>query len=186
MIPRWSYLIKPYGKEYNNTKTIADEEFVINTSIEDATFVNRLGVVCAVPSGGQIPLGSLVVVHHNVFRTYLDMRGEKRKSNEYFRDGQYLVNPNRIYLYADEDRWKTVPGYCFVSPVDYIQDSEIYRSDKEKEEHVGLLKYGNIEGVNENQTIGFTKNSEYEFVIDNEKLYRMRNSDICIKFNEDG
>lgn len=181
MNPRWDYLIKPYGKEYNNTKTIANQEFVINTSIEDATFVNRLGVVCAVPSGGQIPVGSLVVVHHNVFRTYLDMKGNKRKSNEFFRDDYYLVNPNKIYLYADENGWKNTEGYCFVSPIDYIQDSEIYRSDKEKEEHVGLITYGDIPGVGQEEMIGFTKNSEYEFEIDGEKLYRMRNSDICIK-----
>lgn len=183
MNPRWDYLITPYGKAYNNTKSIANKDFVINTSIEDATFVNRLGLVCAVPNGGQIPVGSLVVVHHNVFRTYLDMKGNKRKSNEFFRDQYYLVDPSKIYLYADEESWKTTDGYCFISPVDYIQDSQIYRSDKEKEEHVGIIKYGSIPNVKENQTVGFTKNSEYEFEIDGEKLYRMKNSDICIKFN---
>lgn len=183
MNPRWDYLITPYGKAYNNTKSIANKDFVINTSIEDATFVNRLGLVCAVPNGGQIPVGSLVVVHHNVFRTYLDMKGNKRKSNEFFRDQYYLVDPSKIYLYADEQSWKTTDGYCFVSPVDYIQDSQIYRSDKEKEEHVGIIKYGSIPNVKKNQTVGFTKNSEYEFEIDGEKLYRMKNSDICIKFN---
>ena len=118
MTPRWDYLIKPYGKQYNNTKKIANLEFTVNTSIEDATFVNRLGIVCAVPNGGQIPLDSIVVVHHNVFRTYLDMKGRKRKSNEYFRDEQYLVNPNRIYMYNEGDGWKTTEEYCFINPID--------------------------------------------------------------------
>lgn len=183
MTPRWDYLITPYGKEYNNTKTIANKEFIVNTTIEDAAFVNRLGVVSAVPSGGQIPLGSLVVVHHNVFRTYLDMRGEKRKSNEYFRDNQYLVNPSKIYMYADGDKWKTTEDYCFISPVDYMQNSEIYRSDKQKEEHVGVVRHGKIKNVDIGDMIGFTKNSEYQFNIQGEKLYRMKNNDICIKFN---
>jgi hypothetical protein len=49
---------KATRKEYNNTKTIANQEFTINTSIEDASYVNRMGVVCAVPKGGEIPLGS--------------------------------------------------------------------------------------------------------------------------------
>lgn len=181
MTSRWDYLIKPYGKEYKNTKTIANLEFTVNTSIEDATFVNRLGIVCAVPNGGQVPQGSLVVVHHNVFRTYLDMKGNKRKSNEYFRDGQYLVSPSKIYMYNNGDGWKTTEEYCFVSPVDYIQDSELYRSDKEKEQHVGIIKHGNIKSVSEGDMIGFTKNSEYEFNIEGEKIYRMKNSDICIK-----
>ena len=183
MTPRWDYLIKPYGKQYNNTKKIANLEFTVNTSIEDATFVNRLGIVCAVPNGGQIPLDSIVVVHHNVFRTYLDMKGRKRKSNEYFRDEQYLVNPNRIYMYNEGDGWKTTEEYCFINPIDYIQDGDLYRSDKEKEEHVGIVKHGRIKNVLEGDLIAFTKNSEYEFNIDGEKIYRMKNNDICIKFN---
>lgn len=183
MTPRWDYLIKPYGQTYNNTKKIANLEFIVNTSIEDATFVNRLGIVCAVPNGGQIPLDSIVVVHHNVFRTYLDMKGRKRKSNEYFRDEQYLVNPNRIYMYNEGDGWKTTEEYCFINPIDYIQDGDLYRSDKQKEEHVGTVKHGKIKNVLEGDLIAFTKNSEYEFNIDGEKIYRMKNNDICIKFN---
>ena len=181
MNPRWDYLITPYGQEYNNIRQIEGIDLIVNTSIEDATFVNRLGIVCAVPNGGQIPVDSIVVVHHNVFRTYLDMKGNKRKSNEYFRDGYYLVNPNKIYMYNDGESWKTTEEYCFISPVDYIQDGEFYRSDKEKEDHVGIVRHGNIKGVDKNDMIGFTKNSEYEFNIDGEKVYRMKNSDICIK-----
>jgi len=183
MTPRWDYLITPYGKEKKKKKKIANHNFIINTTIENAAFVNRLGVVYAAPNGGRIPEGSIVVVHHNVFRTYLDMKGEKRKSNEYFRDGQYLVNPNKIYMYNDGKGWKTTEGYCFITPVDYIQDSVLYRSDKEKEEHVGIVKHANTDLFQENDMIGFTKNSEYEFEIDGEKLYRMKNNDICIKFN---
>ena len=179
MNPRWDYLIKPLGKEYNNTKKIANEEFTINTSIEDASYVNRLGVVCAVPSGGEIPVGSTVVVHHNVFRTYLDMKGNKRKSNEYFRDKDYLVSPEKIYMYDNGNGWKTTEGYCFVSPVDYTQDDEIYRSDKQKEEHVGVIVNSSI--YSEGTKIGFTRNSEYQFTIDDKKIYRMKDSDICIK-----
>jgi len=181
MKPRWDYLIKPLGKEYNNTKKIAGESFVVNTSLEDATFVNRLGVVCAVPNGGQVPVGSIVVVHHNVFRTYLDMKGNKRKSNEYFRDDEYLVSPERIYMYKDDEGWKTTKDYCFISPVDYNQDSEIYRSDKKEEEHVGVVKHSSI--FEKGEKVGFTRNSEYEFTIDDERFYRMKHNDICIKFN---
>ena len=183
MTPRWDYLIMPCGEKYNNTKKIANKDFIVNTSIESAAFVNRLGIVCAVPSGGQIPLGSMVVVHHNVFRTYLDMKGNKRKSNEFFRDNEYLVDPSKIYLYYENDVWKTTDGYCFISPIDYVQDQEIYRSDKQKEEHVGFLSYGVIPEVSKGDKVGFTKNSEYEFNIEGKKLYRMRNSDICIKLD---
>lgn len=178
MKPRWNYLIKPCGETYNNKKKIADKDFIVNTSIEDASFVNRLGHVCAAPKGGQIPVGSIVVVHHNVFRTYLDMKGRKRKSNEYFRDNQYLVDPDKIYMYDNGEGWKTTKEYCFISPIEYIQDDKIYRSDKQKEEHVGIVKHSSI--YPEGTKVGFSRNSEYEFTIDDKKVYRMKNTDICL------
>ena len=182
MTPRWNYLITPYGSEYNNQKEIAGKSLIVNTSIEDARYVNRLGVVCAVPSTGSNGpgVGDIVVLHHNVFRTYFDMKGNQRKSNEFFRDDYYLVSPDRIYMYNDGEDWKCTEGYCFVSPVDYIQSGDLYRTEEKEEEHVGLIR--NSSTFKEGTRVGFTKNSEYEFEIDNEKVYRMRESDICLKF----
>lgn len=184
MNPRYGYLIEPLGSEYNNTKKIAGVDLVVNTTIEDASFVNRIGVVIGTPENSEIKVGDLVVVHHNVFRTYLNMKGNKTKSNEYFRDGMYIVNPERIYLYKRKDDWKAVETYCFVLPVDYTQDSAILR-DKKKEDHVGLIevsnKYLESKGIVKGTKIGFTKNSEYEFNIEGKKLYRMQTRDICLK-----
>ena len=77
---------------------------------------NRLGVVCAVPSTGSNGpgVGDIVVLHHNVFRTYFDMKGNQRKSNEYFRDDYYLVSPDRIYMYNDGENWKCTEGYSLL------------------------------------------------------------------------
>ena len=182
MNPRWSYLITPYGNEYKNQKEIAGKKLIINTTIEDAKFVNRLGVVCAVPINGSNgpQVGDIVVVHHNVFRTYYDMKGKQRKSNEYFRDGQYLVSPERIYMYHDGKDWKCTEGYCFVTPVDYIQSGDLYRTEEKEEEHVGLVRNSSI--YEQGTRVGFTKNSEYQFDIEDEKVYRMRESDLCILF----
>jgi hypothetical protein len=180
MTPRWKYLISPQGEEYNNHKDFAGESFIVNTSIEDAKYVNRVGVVKASPLDSEIPIGSLVIVHHNVFRTYLDIKGNKRKSNEYFRDGLYLVDDSRIYMYNDGSGWKCTKEYVFVSPVNYIQDDEIHRSDKKEEEHVGVIVHGSI--YHKGTRVGFTKNSEYEFEIEDNKMYRMQVKDICLKF----
>lgn len=181
MKPRWDYLIKPQGKEYNNTKKIAGLDFVVNATIEDAKFVNRLGIVCASPKESEIKKGSVVVVHHNVFRTYLDMKGNKRKSNEYFRDDLYLVPEERIYMYDDGSGWKPTKDFCFISPIEYNQDGFLYRSDKQEEEHVGIINYIKDDSLKINDKIGFTKNSEYQFTIDKKKLYRMTKKDICAK-----
>ena len=49
MIPRYHYLIKPVGSEYNNTKIIGGVELTVNATIENAKFVNRIGEVISVP-----------------------------------------------------------------------------------------------------------------------------------------
>ena len=38
-------------------------------------------------------------------------------------------------------------------------------------------------GVKEGNKVNFTKDSEYEFIINDEKLYRMRVNDICTILN---
>lgn len=187
MNPRYGYLIEPLGSEYNNTKNISGVDFVVNTTIEDASFVNRIGVVKGIPTNiedNELQVGDIVVVHHNVFRTYLNMKGQKTKSNEYFRSGSYIVSLERIYLYKRKNDWKALKSYCFVLPVDYSQDSVILRS-KEKEDHVGLIEVSNTylqsKGIYKGSKIGFTKNSEYEFDIEGKKLYRMQTRDICLE-----
>ena len=186
MKPRYGYLISPSGSEYNNTKKIGGVDFVVNTTIEDASFVNRVGIMMQSMSG-DIPEGSEVIVHHNVFRTYRDMKGRKRKSNEYFRDNAYLVDPGRVYLYKLNGEWRSANDWCFVRPIDYIQDSEILRTDKEQK-HTGVVVYSNPNlealGIKSGTMVGFTKNSEYGFDIDGQKLYRMQTSDICLIVNE--
>ena len=39
-------------------------------------------------------------------------------------------------------------------------------------------------GIKAGTKVGFTKNSEYGFDIDGEKLYRMQTNDICLIVNE--
>ena len=40
--------------------------------------------------------------------------------------------------------------------------------------------------MNEGSLVGFSPSSEYEFVIDNDRLYRMRTNDITIKYEYKG
>lgn len=188
MKPRYHYLIKPVGSEYNNTKVVGGVELTVNATIENAKYVNRIGEVISVPDGSdELQVGDIVVVHHNVFRTYLDMKGRKRKSNEYFRDENYLVPIDRIYLYKRDGKWRSLNHFCFVRPVAHVDDSELI-SGKKLEDHTGEVVYTNDylenKGVSEGSNIGFTKNSEYEFEIEGEKLYRMQTQDICLTITE--
>ena len=52
----------------------------------------------------------------------------------------------------------------------------------------GILKYKDpkLQNVKENDLIGFTPNSEYEFVVNNMKLYRVPTNSITIKYEYEG
>jgi co-chaperonin GroES (HSP10) len=183
--PRHAYLIEPVGGEYRNTKSLAGSDIVVNTSIEDAKYVNRLGVVLEVPINHRenIKVGDLVIVHHNVFRTHLNMRGTKTKSNEFFRANTYLVTTDRIFLYGSHKKWSTVNDFCFIRPSLKDQDRS-YTQVEKLQENTGTVYFGNetltSADILVGDKVGFTRNSEYEFEIDGESLYRMQNRDICL------
>ena len=184
----YDFIVKPVGEKYNNTVRIGDKDLVVNTKIENWKFVNRLAEVIETPLAlnSNIEKGNLVVIHQNVFRTFYDMRGEKKKSRSYFKDDYYFCAVDQIYLYKRNGVWKSFMDRCFVSP---IKETSFLTSQKEKE-LIGILKYGNKSleesGIVSGDLIGFTPNSEFEFTIDGEKLYCMKSNDIVIKYEYKG
>ena len=83
------FIAKPVnGKRYDNTKEIGGIDFIVSTSEEDHKFSNRFAEVVETPSGyeGPIKKGDTLVVHHNVFKFYNDMRGRERSSHNFVKD----------------------------------------------------------------------------------------------------
>ena len=50
---------------------------------------------------------------------------------------------------------------------------------------MGIIEYAD-KGFNKGDLVGFTPNSEYEFVIDGQKLYRVLSKFITIKYEYQG
>ncbi len=72
-------------------------------------------------------------------------------------------------------------GFCFVKP---IKSTDKFSQDLEKP-LVGIVKYS--DGLHDvGDLVGFTPNSEYEFVIDSERLYRVYSKFITIKYEYQG
>ena len=180
------FLIKPKGGEYNNEIEIAGEKIIINSTVENHSHVNRFAEViqCPYTYKGNIKPGDTLIVHHNIFRIYYDMRGRPRKSPNYFKNGIYFIDAYQFYLYHDCEQWNSVGEYCFVKPIE-IENSYLYEEGVET--NTGIIKYSNNTlnklGVKKGDKVNFTKDSEYEFEINNEKLYRMRAIDICTVLN---
>lgn len=185
----YKFIVSPIGDNYLNSKKVDGGEVIVNTSLESHKHVNREAKVISVPIyyKGEIKPGDVILIHHNILRIYYDMKGRQTKSPEYFRDDLYLVDIERIYMYKQDGKWNPNLNYCFVSPIENLQDDILYDVNKEQK-HTGVLVYPSKRQVEENNLssgdlIGFTKNSEYEFNVDGKKLYRMYDRDIVLKFN---
>jgi len=179
----YNFVVTPHGERYNNTKDVDGSELILNTEIYSHQFVNRLAKVISVPIIGQTDIkpGDIVVVHHNVFRRWNDVRGREKNSKSYFDENTYIIDFDQIFLYKTKDKWLAPKGYCFVKP---IKSVDKFNTDVEKP-LVGIVKYSDGT-VNVNDLVGFRPSSEYEFIIDGQRLYRVFSHFITIKYEYQG
>jgi|TARA_B110000503_G_scaffold142667_1_gene240277 hypothetical protein len=180
-----SFIIKPSnGRRYDNIKDIGGMDFIVSSSKEDHMVSNRFAEVVETPIeyDGPIKRGDVLVVHHNVFKFYNDMRGRERSSHNFVRDDTFLISDEQFFLFYDGEQWKTTGKYCFIKPSP-VKDYYITKPGSE-EPLVGKIKYITDEllshGLSEGDEIAFTPESEYEFNIEGEKLYRVNSNNICI------
>jgi hypothetical protein len=183
MTSPFDFIVKPLGDRYSNIKKIEDKELLLNTEISNHEFVNRVGVVKSVPSAfkTEIEVGDNVIVHHNVFRRMYDVKGREKNSRSFLDENNYLVQPDQVYAYKRFWQWKPVEGYCFVQP---IKTDCKYSVDPEKP-LTGIVFYGD-EQLKKGDVIGFSPGDEYEFVIENTRLYRVMKKFITIKYEREG
>lgn len=180
----YRFIVKPLTNRYDNIRQINDRQLIINTSIEDHRFVSKKAVVVSTPAAFKtnISKGDEVYVHHNVFRRYYDMRGVEKNSSTFFKEDMYFVSPEQIYMY----NLKPHLDYCFVKPLRETNDLV----NKKEKEHFGILKYSNKSlerlGLNPGALITFAPYSEFEFIIEGERLYCMKSNDIVLTHEYEG
>jgi len=174
----YSFIVKPFEDRYNNTKKVNDKELIINSSIENHIFVSKKAVVVSTPAAytTEIKVGDEVYIHHNVFRRWYDQKGRERNSSTYFKDDMCFCSPEQIYMY----NLKPHLDYCFIKPVLNTH----FLENRKEQPNVGVVKYTNNTlkalGITPGTLITFTPNSEFEFIIDGERLYCMKSNDIAL------
>jgi len=179
----YNFVVTPVKSRYNNKKSVNGRELILNTEIFNHKQVSREAIVKSIPTVGDtdIQVGDTVIIHHNVFRKWHDQQGVERNSKSYFNENTYLVNSDQIFLYKNKSKWKPQKGFCFVAP---IKSTNKLSLNKEQP-LVGVVKY--TDGtVKEGDLVGFTPNSEYEFIIEGKKLYRVYSKFITIKYEYQG
>ena len=174
----YHFIIKPLDKRYENIKSVGDKELIINSSIENHIFVSKKAVVVSTPAAykTKIKIGDEVYIHHNILRRYYDVRGVEKNSGTFFKDDLYFCAPEQIYMYNTKPHL----DYCFVKPI----KNKSFLSNRKEQPNVGIVKYTNntLEalGITPGTLITFTPNSEFEFIIDGERLYCMKSNDIAL------
>ena len=171
---------------YNNKVDVDGSELIINTEIteRDYQFVNRIGKVVATPIAIQTPIraGDDIIVHHNVFRQYYDMKNRLKQSSNYISENQFQVQLDQIFGYRRDKKWEAAPGYCFVTPI--LEDDKW--STETYKKLMGEVKISNnyLEslGITLGTIVGFKPDSEYEFDIEGQLLYRILSNNITIDY----
>ena len=179
----YNFVVKPKGERYNNTKKLDGGELILNTEIFNHQYVNREAIVISTPLIGDTDIkpGDTVIVHHNVFRRWHNQHGEEKNSRSYFNEDTYFINHDQIFLYKRNEKWIAPKGYCFIIPLKAVDQFNI-ESEKPLQ---GIVKYSDGT-VKVNDLVGFRPSSEYEFIVDSERLYRVLSKFITIKYEYQG
>jgi len=178
------FIVKPLNDRYDNTRRVADTDLIINSGIEDHRFISKKAVVVSTPAAytTKINIGDELYIHHNIFRRWYDQKGKERNSSTHFKDDFYFVSPEQIYMY----NLKTHLDYCFIKP---LKNQSVLENRKEQP-NVGIVKYSNksLEAlkITPGTLITFTPNSEFEFIIEGERLYCMKSNDIALTHEYQG
>lgn len=163
-----SFIVTPLNDtRYNHT---SESGIVLSVSQEDHTTTNRMATIVSLPlnyTGGAV-VGDILLVHHNTFRKYYAMNGKEKSGPAHFRDNLYFIFADQYYMYQHDGIWHAPSPYIFVKPTD--------------DKLVGIVKYTNSDSsVNVGDRVLFEPESEYEFKVDGETLYRMFNRNMVVK-----
>tara|TARA_R110000824_G_scaffold363892_1_gene552212 strand:- start:6 stop:572 length:567 start_codon:yes stop_codon:yes gene_type:complete len=180
------FIVKPKNdRRYDSTKNIGGIDFITSTSKEDHTSSNRYAIVVETPTNykGPITAGDTLLVHHNVFKYYNDMKGKERSGKSFFKDDLFFIDNEQFFMYKKNKKWEAHSKYCMIKPVEK-KDNNYLKTHETEEPLVGIVKYPNkyliSKGINKGDKVSFQPNSEYEFNVDGEKLYRMFDSNITL------
>lgn len=173
-------------RRYNNDVDVDGKQLIINTEVteRDAEFVNREATVLAIPTAYDTPVlpGDKVLVHHNVFRRWYDMKEKERNCSAYLDENQAKVFFDQVFAYKRDDEWLGFPGFCFVEP--FIEETKW--GSKGESYLKGILRikdyYLDHLGISNGSVVGFTPESEYAFYVGDKLLYRIYSNQITINY----
>jgi hypothetical protein len=109
--------------------------------------------------------------------------GRREAVNRFLFDDIFTIDPDQYYMYKHDGEWICDGKSSFVRPVE--ADNSLINKGSKYEPLVGKVIYPSPYlksiGIKNGDNISFAPNSEYEFKIDGETLYRIYNSHLIAK-----
>ena len=96
-----SFIVRPVkGRRYDNIKDIGGIDFITSVSKEDHKASNRHAEVVSTPLNysGDIKKGDILLVHHNVFKFYFDMKGREKSGKSFFKDDLFFIDNDQFFF----------------------------------------------------------------------------------------
>lgn len=184
------YVLVEVDQVYNNFIDLGGgKKLQINNSIDDVETINRVGKIISSPSYMNCSEGDYLLFHHNICRQSW-LKGRLRVSNFCVKDNIYYVPATEAMMIkrGDHEDWEALDPFVFVRPIEAeIKDlpngakiiEENYKGRKNLQ---GIVEYPNkgllSQGVKRGDHIWFQQDSEHEYKIRGEVLYKMRTDDI--------
>ena len=184
------YIIIKTERTYNNTEKLNGIDITVNVDIDDVKSINRKATVVCAPKGTNLFKGEEVIVHHNIMRETIHTDGTLDKGHFYISDNYYWLPVSEAIMKKNSNgEWETLLDFVFIRPVkEEVEDVGnglflVNRSYKGRKENKAVLAITNknLKGVEVGDNIIFSYNSEHEFLIDGELLYKCRIEDILAK-----
>jgi len=188
-----NYVIVELKDAYSNEEEISTgDSFIVNSTIEDVNYVNRIAEVLVAPDFTVLQKGDEVITHHNIFRLRNDVNGNIAQSNYHLDRDRYFIPLTELFMYRrDGSDWVALEPYCFVKPIEQEKEDTFFDLSLEDDSYKGRLhKHGIMsypnkglieQGIEVGDTIIFSDYSEYEFKVEGELYYKMATKDIIGK-----
>ena len=76
----YDFIVEPIGERYDNNLKVNDKNLILNCNIESFKFINKKAKVISIPLAYKTPIkvGDEIIIHHNIFRRYYDIRGKEK------------------------------------------------------------------------------------------------------------
>lgn len=181
-----SFVYVEIEREEENIVILPDgKELWLDTSFDRYVNARQYGIVKhvsktiikRVDDGITIKKGDKVYFHHFCI--------DEKVSSEFGEGNIYKVNYEQIYCYIRDGKITMTMDYVFVEPVQ-LEDKigNIYIKSKESVKR-GKVKHTNQfskdDGFKNGDEVLFIKNANYDMIIEGERFFRMKNSDILAK-----